>query len=385
MPDRDEPLIFQVLHRKTASLRHVLTYGAGVAPSSPMSIQLFEVYAMVEEHGIVAIAHGEPEEVDQLQLTSMDAWTTALIVWDTDIADVQGCLHLLNPRPATPTMALTDSNCPTMTIMKALKDRGWTPVPHNVIHSTAGAPGCMSVTNSATRKEYYQCLLDLPALLAGGLPLLRSDQPISYYSCVLSGRNPPPNLGDTVYKKWLRGMAPALEDRHASSQLDDEILEALPAPPAPVLALPAPPTPAVSAHPETSSSSGSSSSSSSASSDSSDEVLGAAGAAGVCPAIDVPDVPGTIDGGALRYEDRRTRSGYQRYILKCTHHPNCILKRNIGVRQCNHFGLREPLGYLGAKQQIPTPNPKEHQKKEPSLASIKDWLIAHAYLAPDDS
>ena len=59
-----------------------------------------------------------------------------------------------------------------------------------------------------------------------------------------------------------------------------------------------------------------------------------------------PTIPDYIGGGRLQWEDRRSRSGYCRYVLTCAHHPQCVKKRNAMAGQCRNYGVYEPQAYL---------------------------------------
>ena len=74
---------------------------------------------------------------------------------------------------------------------------------------------------------------------------------------------------------------------------------------------------------------------------------------------------------------------HSRYILTCAHHPNCIRRRNFGVRQCQNFGEWEPIGYLMAWHALGQGVNREvhkHRDTHPTLAQIRAWLEDNDHL-----
>ena len=89
-------------------------------------------------------------------------------------------------------------------------------------------------------------------------------------------------------------------------------------------------------------------------------------------------------GGRLQWEDRRSRSGYCRYVLTCAHHPQYVKKRNAMAGQCRNYGVYEPQAYLAVWQEIGS-NLSGEQHRHKSLRIPLDrqraWLASQGLLA----
>ena len=74
----------------------------------------------------------------------------------------------------------------TLRLLEDLAAAGWTrgPAP---LHHTADSDKRFSVRDPIARKAYLRCLVGLDQLVGEGkLASLQSDQPASYYACVLA-------------------------------------------------------------------------------------------------------------------------------------------------------------------------------------------------------
>jgi hypothetical protein len=199
-----------------------------------------------------------------------------------------------------------------------------------------------------------------------------SDQPQSFYKCLLKGRCVAPALGDKEYTRLLDDTPLPLGAPVVPAVMDDDsdhILEAICD---------------SDGHADSRSCSEHSSDNfvepaqagADSGTESSDSHLLEASAPSLCLA----DIPSHVDGARIRFENYR--GVYERYIITCTHHANCSKSRNCGGAQVRNFGEWEPLAYLAVWNAKGTDfSPETHvEGARPTLQEIRAWLDEHGKL-----
>ena len=117
--------------------------------------------------------------------------------------DNLGCVVLSEPKLARPRFALEDERCPTLSLVKHLRDQGWTSVSGYVEHTTIpieGAGGGDFDSREACRmKFYYRAVIELSKTLPLTGYRMPSQQPVSYYRLLLRGMKAEPDLSAKHY------------------------------------------------------------------------------------------------------------------------------------------------------------------------------------------
>ena len=119
-----------------------------------------------------------------------------------------GCILAYDLVVATPPFPLTDFKCPAITMIAELHRRGWRPTKARVLHETAEV-GAMDSREATKMKAYYIVLLEMPRCFPFARLGLPSDQPISYYKCLLKGVSIDFGLGARAYQAIMRGVEAA--------------------------------------------------------------------------------------------------------------------------------------------------------------------------------
>ena len=233
-----------------------------------------------------------------------------------------------------------------------------------------------SVVNLPGKCLYLQCVLRLQSLFASGLTELPSNEPISFYKCLLSGRIVPKGLGDKEYRRQL-GNLPFLA------------IEGLDADPLPVEDC------------EHVNSDASSSSSAIMEGSGMAAIEGGGGGEVGGGHLDAPagaiedgsdsesmmlegecdegvaDLPKYVGGARIRFD--KFYDQYSRYIITCTHHWGCEKKRGCGIEQTKNFGPWEPIAYLAVWERHGSHTSVERHNPDvkPSLEEIREWLVAN--------
>jgi len=155
----------------------------GVEPdadySLPVLLQKLEVWK-TDGDNLYVFAVGDPDEIDVMRLADFDDMRLRMLTWTPVVASDHAVLKytmLTNPRLAQPDLALTDPRCPLLTIIAALRSRGWhpgnRPYPHLLPRDGPVVPTVgdntyhlVLVKNPADSftRSYYLCLLGLQSL-----------------------------------------------------------------------------------------------------------------------------------------------------------------------------------------------------------------------------
>ena len=342
---------------------------------------------VIQRYTIVGEAHrerqtarpdGDAERVDVGNMVNWRRFWDTLKQWSRSVSDMYpGCVNIDNPQLARPTMDIMNENYPTIAVLHHLLSQGWVQdLDADVIHRR-DTPRCLSLKQAGPKKFYFQCLLALDRVL-GLVDEMLSNQPQSYYRCLLAGHAVMPWLGDREYKRILNGNGEAPPAAAGGHHADAAAVVAR--------------------------------------DDSSDlDMLEAGGAAQDCPdaaadaaavAFDLsssapstpPALPGAeaepapgspadrgpriaaeeivIDGAPLRrYPDR--------YWIRCQHHEDCQKYRGCGPAQCRNFGDQEPIGFLGAWHRLGAacPDARTHvHAVRPRLDQVEAFLRDNMFL-----
>jgi hypothetical protein len=166
-----------------------------------VSVQHLDVWLTRSPTRVTAYFETDPEYVNALDLSSWDKLRTQLRTWDETLSDTKGCIDLSNPQNATPTLAITDEQYPTVMLLEQLRD--WAPYRTTINHDDDKQ---WFDSRRRNAKRYFQCLLTLPLRRAAN-PVIVSDQPISYFNLVLKDVAVEAGLGDAHYKSMLKRLA----------------------------------------------------------------------------------------------------------------------------------------------------------------------------------
>ena len=111
-----------------------------------------------------------------------------------------GCVQLVGLEKAKTHHALTDDACPTICIVHYLQSHlKWRPVKHLVVHTLENQADLVFDDRESMRmKKYYLCCVNLSKCLAltSSMP---SQQPVTYYKCLLAGLAVEPHQTDKFY------------------------------------------------------------------------------------------------------------------------------------------------------------------------------------------
>lgn len=339
--------------------------------------------------------------------------------WQARVSDTFGCVELHSACPATPTMPLTDRQCPELLCLEELRRLGWNKGKrHGASHIPEQDPVGLKFEYAAgsSHKFYLQCLLSLAELAGRGLTALHVGQLQSYYLSVLAAPDVSVVLPGRPRKEYLQFLesveagepcfptvgdaagdvplpAPAVEavapaplpqalaldgraDGAGSDAEDDIVADDANAPA--VLLQQQPDGPAIpnDAGSSSSSSSSSSTASSQGSESSSSDIVADVAAESEFPTV-VEGCPLLIDEYAPQHG-----SAYRRLYLVCNKHERCKKYRNAGPRQTAELGPYEPVAFLACWYRAghAGQTAKEHINTVPSKPAMRQWLsdnLAH--------
>lgn len=151
-----------------------------------------------------------PTTVELLSLGARQDLQNNLHKWTVEASDCLGCFSLTNPAIVKPHVALEDPECPIVTLLAELRNRGWVAVRHLVRHVPGvGGPKLASIQNASSKRDYFQCLLSWDRCVASVPPgradlEMPSNQCGAYYK--LQKFQPwfaPPGFPATAYTDWL--------------------------------------------------------------------------------------------------------------------------------------------------------------------------------------
>ena len=103
-------------------------------------------------------------------------------------SDVCGTLSLVNPQllsAVAAEWALEDARTPTLMVLEALADKGWTGGIRSAAHTRDDKSRIFDAKDVFGNKKYLQCVLSLESLFAQNMPGLHLKQLQSYYDVAL--------------------------------------------------------------------------------------------------------------------------------------------------------------------------------------------------------
>jgi hypothetical protein len=155
------------------------------------------------EDRVTVFLDTEPQWMHPLDICPFVRLETCLYRWDDSPSDANCCFDLRSPRHATPTMALTDVRCPSLTLVQHLtRTLGFKPYAGVIKHVAVGALEFDGRKPFAS-KSYFQCLAIMDQILTTSGPF-QSGQPQAYYKVLLLGGVVAPHLGADAYRSKLR-------------------------------------------------------------------------------------------------------------------------------------------------------------------------------------
>ena len=397
-----------------------------------------------EEAQVVVFHDGFPQIVDLLSLASWPVLRGGLRKWQTAESQVAGCMALSGPEVVSAPSGWRRDDAPAICLLEDLAHAGWTRGQPPLEHTLASSK-TFAVKDPIASKAYLRCLLGLADLVSEDkMPCLRSDQPATYYSCVLASDQPqtvPCGQSPAEYKRLLalppaeallllqnddqqqpilaspassdevellpslvdrarravalgrgRGRGRGAGGRRRQLVLDDDwdaLVLAAPVPAAPTEAE----TPAQSIEgPPAAAGSGAASSS--------DPAPPASGSAlvAVGPAQDIGSQVGRgrawalLEGVEVHEEAHGvfgTPGSYRRLVVRCQHHSAknaaCRKTRSFGVRSAGQSGLgdEEPYAFLGCWLQAHArfDDSAAHKRFAPSAAQVLAYATEHGFVA----
>jgi hypothetical protein len=195
---------FQVVEVEHGSSKPKLlsTYAdaADTRHSTSIQIQYMEVHGRLLGN-VVAFFDSDPCTINIFDVASFDDVEFRLLKWAVETSATAGCVLLVGSQRAIPIAGILDMDCPVLTILRALRRRGWKPAHLVVLHNTL-AVGDFDYRQPQSKRLYYQCLLTLEDI-ARNNPSFISDQPNSYYLLLRQGEVTEAGLGDRAYRDRL--------------------------------------------------------------------------------------------------------------------------------------------------------------------------------------
>ena len=297
------------------------------------------------------------------------------------------------------------SDTPVFALIRALKAQGWQRGEPPATH-TFDSPKKFGDSDFVSKKPYLQCLLVMQQLFDRGLSGLPSSEPMSYYKLVMHAKQPATltcGQGSRKYESLMDSVATQIlqvdplpahesdEDDNAGSgtlamfaqDTDEE-----PASGSGSQVLPPDHGPAIQQHEQPAGMV---------------EHGGSSGSAGQVSEPSGLDIAVVSRRGTRRYypcslPDVRLdvhlqpgqRGHYRRLIITCPHahtsHDDgtypCQKHRNLGQRQMQNLGHREPEAFLGtwAAGAHDFTSREEHVKWDPSAKQVRAWMIAEGWI-----
>jgi len=206
--------VFEVVNiRGSHSRPHVMpTFRSADDPALVASLAL-EIQPMVRQvtegevdqgnlEGAVVRAEADAYWARALDVASFQNFAYHAQTWGATepVPEQPGCVQLVGLEKAKTHHALTDDACPTICIVHYLQSHlKWRPVKHLVVHTLENQPDLLFDDRESMRmKKYYLCCVYLTKCLAltSSMP---SQQPVTYYKCLLAGLAVEPHQTDKFY------------------------------------------------------------------------------------------------------------------------------------------------------------------------------------------
>ena len=313
----------------------------------------------------------EPTRLDILKhLEQSFQSRSKMLQWRSEPSCMSGCLSLVDPVQLAPPAAWTldHPKMPTLCLLDALRKAGFKPANQLVEHSSS-ASKVFDGRKRVSRGNYFRCVVASEGLFAAGVPSFKSNQSNAFYAYLMRFKKlPDPKQTAAQLQKLINAA-----DTDEPPLADLVVLPSLPAPSNPNFAwvdeddelLPLPgPGPAVPAAAEV------------------PDAVAAIESASIAALEDdsVPEWPAYLDGARLTVEAENldpTHHYFARLKVRCNNpeHLNCGKSRSTNM-QCEVFGSKAALYYLGAwlaKSNMPE---SDHKKCRPTVADIRSYIAA---------
>jgi len=135
---------------------------------------------------------------------------------------ISGCQALADSARAIPAIPLLDGACPTVMVLRALKQAGWMQNGGGKVVHNAGNVQQMicDARGGVKQKRYLQCLLDWPKCLqlTSAIPSNASQK---FYQCLLNGKSVEPFRSATEYGNVLMDADPVLALQNGEDDADE--------------------------------------------------------------------------------------------------------------------------------------------------------------------
>ena len=310
----------------------------------------------------------EPLQLDALSdFAATPADRSKYLVWQTSLSDMEGCLHLREPRRLAPPpdWKLNDSRMPALVLLDALQQAGFEPRRGIVLHRPGVRPQ-FDCRNPVRKRNYLKCVIASTDLFNDGVEGFKSICSASFYAYLLKFRRLPPE-GKSA--KELKQLVNGCQDEDAGPpalRVHAAQPAALPAPryvdadiagdepPPPLAILPPPPLPPPPDPPE------------------------GADIAGGGESDDEGDWPDMLEGMRLGRKRGKHDGGYSyhtRLLVQCPNaaHVGCGKSRSTAL-QTDTFGRRAALYFLGAWMTAAWRlSEGEHRVFIPSVADMREY------------
>lgn len=130
----------------------------------------------------------DPEELDLLQIVQPSTrFREYLFQWETELSDIEACLDIVRPTRVTFEGTLQELRVPTLCLVDALDERGFTFQEDRVIYHD-GDDAIVDARRLHGRKDYLLCMLALSDLFSNGARPFHSRHTNAFYK--LLARSP---------------------------------------------------------------------------------------------------------------------------------------------------------------------------------------------------
>lgn len=166
---------------------------------------------------------GDPSTYEVLHLSTRFSLTPGLLEWETRLSDIAGCASVSEAELVKAGDDFEDPQYPAFALLDLLRKRDFKSfTSHVMVNKTTRRPREFYLEDPVAQNMYFKVLLRLRHLPRAPA-MLPSDNPQSYYRCLLAGIDAAPDMRDKAYLRLM----------------NDDPMVTLPAP-APPLALPPP-------------------------------------------------------------------------------------------------------------------------------------------------
>jgi len=352
---------------------------------------------------------GSPTKIDLATVAGPLDLVNKMHKWTVNTTHSAGCMELTDPVLVRSQFALLDKESPLWPILVEFKNRGWMPVGGKIVHDAKKPITNFSFVKSISQRSYFQCLLDWPRLVAGGLKNMHSGQIIAYYSALFAGKHVLPGLREKEYLAILNDaplpslpLPPPTVDPCIEDVLEDDVIvDDEPEPPQRarepaqgrlgngpgttlVRGLFGPPSDDESDVIVNTSPTRSPPKEHHGESDDDNEDVVIEEEEEIAELL--PGIPSKIDGVEVALEEWKpeTEPGYSRVHVKCPVHLFCSMRRSVGVKATRRYGNKEVHGFVGAwlacVVDFTGARAGLHKEYKPSDVEVTAWLTERGLL-----